>query len=87
MDGRQVNYFGEDLQYTGRNVLLSKARVEGMSVLLLNGKPELKALQLAPMWTSPDGRQIAIVVIPQNGVPGEPDRQRQDHPGYAGPPG
>ena len=71
VDGRQVNFFGEELQYTGRNVLVSKMNVEGANVLVLNGKPEIKASQLSPMWISPDGRQIAIVITPRTGDPSE----------------
>jgi hypothetical protein len=71
VDGRQVNFFGEELQYTGRNVLISKMNVEGANIFLLNGKPEFKAYQLNPMWISPDGRQVAIVITPRNGEPSE----------------
>lgn len=68
VDGRQVNYFGDNLQYTGRNVLVSKTSVNGTNALFLNGKPEIKALNLQPMWISPDGAQIAVVITPRNGV-------------------
>jgi hypothetical protein len=63
VDGRQVNYFGGDLQYTARNVLLSTMNVDNSTnVLCFNGKPELKAYRLTPMWISPDGLQIAMVL-------------------------
>ncbi|MGD1001521.1 MAG: hypothetical protein ABSA67_12590 [Candidatus Brocadiia bacterium] len=71
VDGRQVNFFGEELQFTGRNVLVSKMSGDGANILVLNGKPEIKAYQLSPMWISPDGRQIAIVVTPRSGDPSE----------------
>lgn len=64
VDGRQVNYFGSDLQYTGRNVLMSTINVDNASVLLFNGKPALKAYRFTPMWASPDGLQIAMVLTP-----------------------
>jgi hypothetical protein len=67
VDGRQVNFFGDNLQYTGKNVLLSRLTVEGNAVLLINGKPMLKAAALNPMWISPDGNEIAVEITPKNG--------------------
>ena len=66
VDGRQVNYFGELKQYTGRGVLVSLLPLPGGSGigLVLNGKPEIKAARLDPMWISPDGVQIAMVITP-----------------------
>jgi hypothetical protein len=69
VDGRQVNFFGDNLQYTGRNVLLSTISDNNVSILVLNGKPEVKAAQISPMWISPDGLQIAIVITPKMGDP------------------
>jgi hypothetical protein len=69
VDGRQVNFFGDNLQYSGRDVLLSNMSVNNTAVLLLNGKPEVRAAALTPMWMSPDGSEIAIVVTPQPGAP------------------
>jgi hypothetical protein len=70
VDGRQVNYFGGELQYTARNVLLSTVNVDNnTNVLLLNGKPEVKGYRLSPRWISADGLQIAIVVQPTSNAP------------------
>jgi hypothetical protein len=69
VDGRQVNYIGEIEKYSGRNVLISRASADGAQVLVFNGKPSIKAQGLQPMWVSPDGAQIALVITPRNGVP------------------
>ncbi|HEX4796914.1 MAG TPA: hypothetical protein VH370_24195 [Humisphaera sp.] len=69
VDGRQVNWFGDSLEYTGRNALLSKIATDDAVTLVLNGKPEIKAARLEPMWMSRDGIEIAIVITPK---PGEP---------------
>ncbi len=69
VDGRQVNYFGDNLQYTARNVLLSTMHTpDNNSVFVLNGKPSIKALSLSPMWVSDDGKQIAMIITPQQGA-------------------
>ncbi len=70
VDGRQVNYFGDNLQYTGRSVLLARLNADGTTTLSLNGKPEIKASRLDPTWLSPDGAQIAMVVTPKSAEPG-----------------
>jgi hypothetical protein len=69
VDGRQVNYFGDSLQYTAKNILVSRMAVDNASVLLFNGKPSLKASRLEPMWISPDGNQIAVVIWPNQNTP------------------
>jgi hypothetical protein len=69
VDGRQVNYFGENLQYTARNVLVSTMHTpDNNNVLVLDGKPSIKALTLTPMWISDDGKQIANVITPRQGA-------------------
>ncbi|HXP59282.1 MAG TPA: hypothetical protein VN829_02265 [Dongiaceae bacterium] len=69
VDGRQVNFFGDNLQYTGLGVLVSRMSADGAAILVLNGKPSLKAARLDPMWISPDGHEIAIDMIPKSGDP------------------
>ena len=70
VDGRQVNYFGEIVQYTGRNNLVSTMRTpDGNTVLLLNGKPEIKANSFQKITISPDGKEIAMVITPQPNAP------------------
>lgn len=69
VDGRQVNYFGDNLQYTPRNVLMSTLRSQdGNNVLLLNGKPEIKASAFNQTWISSDGKQIAQLITPRQGA-------------------
>ncbi len=69
VDGRQVNYFGDNLQYTGRNVLVSTMHTaDNNNILVLNGKPEIKAQSLTPTWISDDGKQIAMIITPQQGA-------------------
>jgi Tol biopolymer transport system component len=70
VDGQQVNYFGMDMQYTGKNVIVSTMPTpDGNVLFLLNGKPAIKAQQVSPMWISPDGVQIALDITPNNNVP------------------
>ncbi len=69
VDGRQVNFIGDSLEYTGRNVLVSRMSADGAQVLVFNGKPSIKAVGLNPMWISPDGLQIGIVIKPNQQNP------------------
>jgi hypothetical protein len=70
VDGRQVNYFGELKPYTGHNVLISQVSIPGGGTgLVINGKPAIKAARLDPMWISPDGLQMAVVVTPDQTQP------------------
>ena len=69
VDGRQVNYFGDNMQYTGKNVIITTVGVDGGTGLLINGKPELKAQLITPIWLSPDGSQIALEITPNNTDP------------------
>jgi hypothetical protein len=70
VDGRQVNYFGDNLQYTAKNVLISTMHTpDNNNILVLNGKPSIKAQGLSPMWISDDGIQIAIIITPTAGAP------------------
>lgn len=64
VDGRQVDYFGDDLRYTARNALISTVPLQNATGLLINGKPEIKAMRISPMWISPDGAQIAMSIQP-----------------------
>jgi WD40-like Beta Propeller Repeat len=69
VDGKQVNFFGDNLQYTARNVLVSTMHTpDNNNVFVLNGKPSIKALGLTPMWISDDGKQIAMIITPQQGA-------------------
>jgi hypothetical protein len=69
VDGRQVNYFGDNLQYTAKNVLLSQMHTpDNNNIFVLNGKPSIKAQSLTPMWISDDGNQIAMIITPQQGA-------------------
>src|SRR5579859_4046218 len=69
VDGKQVNYFGDNLQYTARNVLLSQMHTpDNNNIFVINGKPSIKAQSLTPMWISDDGKQIAMIITPQQGA-------------------
>jgi hypothetical protein len=67
VDGRQVNYFGDELQYTARNTLVSRMAVDGATILLFNGKPALKAYGIGRLFISPDGAELATVITPRSG--------------------
>jgi WD40 repeat protein len=69
VDGRQVNYIGNELQYTGKNVIVSRMSADGAQILAFNGKPAIKAAGLNPMWISPDGAQFAVLITPKSGEP------------------
>lgn len=69
VDGRQVNYFGDNMQYTGKNIILTTMAVDGGTGLLINGKPSIKAQAITPMWLSPDGNEIAMEITPNNTDP------------------
>ncbi len=66
VDGRQVNYFGEINQFMTTNHLLSLyPNPAGGSILfVMDGKPQFKAAGIGHVWTSPDGKQIAIELTP-----------------------
>jgi hypothetical protein len=69
VDGKQVNFFGDNLQYTARNVLISTMHTpDNNNIFVLNGKPSIKALSISPMWISDDGKQIAMIITPQQGA-------------------
>ena len=69
VDGKQVNFFGDNLQYTAKNVLVSQMHTpDNNNILVLNGKPSIKALSISPMWISDDGKQIAMIITPQQGA-------------------
>ena len=70
VDGKQVNFFGDIVQYTARNVLITTQRMpDGNTALLMDGKPEAKANAFRQITISPDGKQIAIIVTPQQNSP------------------
>jgi len=70
VDGRQVNYFGDIVQYTAKNILVSTMHTpDNNNILLLNGKPEIKANSIRQMTISPDGKQIAMIITPQPNAP------------------
>jgi len=69
VDGRRVNYFGDRLQYSGRGNLVSYVALPDGVGLVFNGKPGIKAMRLDPLWMSPDGAQIAMVVTQNQATP------------------
>lgn len=69
VDGQQIPFFGEQLQYTARNHLISIVTENNTQTLVLDGKPAIKATSVNPMWISPDGAQIALEIT---GKPNDP---------------
>ncbi len=70
VDGRQVNYFGDIDQFAPNNHLISIYRDNSTStsVFVMDGKPQFKASGIGRVWTSADGKQIAMMLTPnQNG--------------------
>jgi len=66
VDGRQVNYFGEINQFAPNNHLISLLSdpASHSTIFVLDGKPEFKAAGIGRVWTSPDGKQIAVQLTP-----------------------
>jgi dipeptidyl aminopeptidase/acylaminoacyl peptidase len=66
VDGKQVNYFGEIKQFSALNHLLAIERdsASNASILVMDGKPALKAAGIGQIWMSPDGKQIAMEITP-----------------------
>ncbi len=65
VDGKQVNYFGEFSQFSATNHLISLYPADGGgTIFVLDGKPEFKAGGIRNVWTSADGKQIAILIQP-----------------------
>ena len=51
-------------------MLVSTMRTpDNNTILLLNGKPEIKANSFRQMTISPDGKQIAMIITPQPNAP------------------
>ena len=69
VDGRQVKYFGDILQFTPAGGLLSIERGSDVQSLILNGKPVIQAVWVGNIWISPAGALVATVVTPKHGAP------------------
>jgi hypothetical protein len=69
VDGRQVKYFGDNLQFTAAGHLVSMLNENGLDTLVLDGKPVMRATNIRPVWASPVGTQVAAVMLPKAGVP------------------
>jgi hypothetical protein len=77
-NGRQVKFFGDELQFTGHGRLLSVVTTPGVfgtpptpgsQTLLIDTKPVLKALRFTGVWVSPTNDDYAVVVTPHEGAP------------------
>ena len=66
VDGRQVKYFGEINQFSAKNHLLAVYHdgASNTSILAMDGKPILRTYAIRNVWTSPDGKQIALQIQP-----------------------
>jgi len=69
VDGRQVQYFGDNLQFTATGHLLSVFHSNGLDTLMLDNKPVMRATKVGPVWVSPTGNQVAAVMLSKPGAP------------------
>jgi hypothetical protein len=78
VDGKQVKYFGEDLQFNAHGRLFSVLThpgvfgtppIPGSQTLLIDGKAVLKARYfLHQPWISPSGDHYAVAITPKEGA-------------------
>jgi hypothetical protein len=77
-NGKQVKYFGDELQFTGSGRLLSVLTTPGIpgnpptpgsQTLLIDAKPMVKAQYFGGVWVSPTSDRYAAVVTPKQGAP------------------
>jgi hypothetical protein len=69
VDGRQVKYFGDNLQFTAASHLVSVLNEDGLDTLVVDNKPVMRAAKIWPVWASSTGNQIAAVMLPRRGAP------------------
>lgn len=69
VDGRQVQYFGDNLQFTATGHLVSVLHANGLDTLTLDYKPVMRATKVGPVWVSPTGTQIAAVMLSRQDAP------------------
>jgi hypothetical protein len=69
VDGRQVKYFGDNLQFTTADHLVSVLNEGGLDTLVVDNKPVMRATKVGPVWVSPTGNQIAAVMLSRPGAP------------------
>lgn len=84
LNGQQMKYFGDNLQFTATGHVVSVFRGNGLTALLLDGKPVMQAAGVEPIWISPAGGHVAAVVTPQPGAPTVLTMNGQPVPGTEG---
>ncbi|MCE9594304.1 MAG: hypothetical protein K8S98_08920 [Planctomycetes bacterium] len=68
VDGRQVKFLGEQLQFAPSGALASRIFDGGTTTLVLNGKPALRAANIEAPWFSGAGNRIAVSFAPTPGA-------------------
>jgi len=68
VNGRQVAYFGEDLQFNGAGNLVSKLTANRIDTLILDGKPMMRAANIQQVWVSKVGGHVAAVIVSKVGA-------------------
>lgn len=68
VDGRQVKFLGEQLQFAPSGALASRIVDGGTTTLVLNGKPALRAANIEAPWFSGAGNRIAVSFVPTPGA-------------------
>jgi hypothetical protein len=66
LDGKQVPYFGDHLQYTPSGQLIGVQSENGKATLNVDGKATLQALSISTIWVSPRGGHIAALEVPNS---------------------
>ena len=64
IDGKQHDFVGNDLQYTGDGRLISIMPTSDGQVLMVNGLPVAKAANIGKVWAAPTGPHYAAAVQP-----------------------
>jgi hypothetical protein len=66
VDGKQVNFFGDIDQFAANNHLLSIVHdnANHAAIFVMDGKPRFKAANVGKIWTSADGKEIAMIITP-----------------------
>gem|GEM_PF-2211817 len=69
VDGKQVPYFGDNIQYTGKGHLIGIVRGPEEGVITVDGQAGVRARSIIQVWVSPGGGQLIATVVPQDGAP------------------
>lgn len=67
IDGKQRDFLGNDLKYTGDGRLISIMPTSDGQVLMVNGLPVAKGTNIGKIWAAPTGPHYAAAVQPAGG--------------------